>query len=125
MARNILFSGDSPEKILNGTKTMTARFWAITPPKQGEIVTASTGRKKETRFAKLRILKVTKWKPDEWHTRMYIVKTGYSPQQIAKKEGFNNFPEFFNAYSILNQHHDPCDPNRTHWFIEFELIEKL
>ena len=59
--QNILFSGDNPEKILNGTKCMTARNWKRKPPIVGSLCTASTGYKKETRFAVVRILDVMEW----------------------------------------------------------------
>ena len=125
--KNIQFTPPADKKVLNETKTMTARFWSNSYPRPvpGEIVTASTGRKKETRFAKLKIIQVTQWFPDQDETLMYMVRTGYTPQQIAEKEGFDNFPEFFNAYAVINDHHDPDDPNRKHWFIEFKLVEVL
>ena len=125
MPQNMLFSGNTPEKILRKEKTMTARYWKIKPPEPGEIVTASRGHKKETRFAKLKILKVTAWEPGEWDAIQYLTRVGYTPQQIAKKEGFKDFPTFFNAYADLNKHYDPFDPERTHYFIEFQLIESL
>ena len=59
--QNIMFSGDNPQKILDGAKTLTARYWKRKPPKVGELVTASTGYKKETRFAILRITGVHEW----------------------------------------------------------------
>ena len=122
---NMTFTPPADEKVKDRTKTMTARFWHNNyyKPKAGEIVTASTGRHARTRFGKLRIIKVTEWNPsiDDYH--LLKAKTGYTPQQIAEKEGFSNFNEFFNAYAALNNHLDPYDPDRSHWFIEFELIE--
>lgn len=123
--QNILFSGDTPQKVKDGTKDMTARFWKQRPPVVGEIVTASTGRKSETRFAKLKILKVSRWKPGHTDAQSLFVRTGYTPQEISEKEGFQDFDEFFEAYSSINGHHDPFDPRRTHYFIEFKVIEIL
>ncbi|MXV75119.1 ASCH domain-containing protein [Candidatus Poribacteria bacterium] len=104
---------------------MTARYWRKRPPMPGEIITASTGRRKETRFAKLKIIKVTTWRPGQMDAPTLLAKTGYTPQQIAEKEGYKNFPEFMNAYTALNKHLDPFDPKRTHYFIEFKLVEVL
>ena len=125
--KNIAFTRPADEKVKNKTKTFTARFWHKNYPKPvpGEIVTASTGRHAHTRFAKLRIIQVVTWRPGIDDFLMLTVKTGYTPQQIAEKEGFNDFDEFFNAYAVLNDHLDPDDPNREHYFIEFEVIEVL
>ena len=127
MSKNITFSRPADEKVLDKSKTMTTRFWHKNYPKPvpGEIVTASTGRRKETRFAKLRIIQVVTWKPEKWTNFDYMLNTGYSPQVIAEKEGFSNFNEFFNTYAVINDHLDPDDPDRSHYFIEFELVEIL
>ena len=125
--KNIQFTPPADRKIKIKEKSMTARYWSnnYPIPQEDEIVTASTGRRKETRFAKLRILKVTEWHPDRWKPFDYFANTGYFPTEIAVKEGFKDFDEFFDAYAALNNHLDPNDPNRTHYFIEFEVIELL
>ena len=126
--KNIQFTPPSDEKIKNRTKSFTARFWHenyMNRPFPGEIITASTGRRKETRFAKLRIIQIRRWNPGHTDASMLHAKTGYTPQQIAEKEGFKDFDEFFDAYAALNNHHDPNDPDRIHFLIEFELIELL
>ena len=123
--QNILFSGKTPRDIKDGIKTCTARFWKKRPPIKGEIVTASTGRKSETRFAKLQILQVFTWEPGHTDAAKLFEKSGYTPQQIAEKEGFSDFDEFFNAYASINGHLDPNDPKRTHYFIEFKVIEHI
>ena len=126
--KNIQFTPPSDEKIKNGTKTMTARFWHenyINRPFKGEIVTASTGRRKETRFAELLIIQIKTWRPGDTDEHMIFARTGYTFQQIAEKEGFENFNQFFDTYSALNNHHDPHDPWRNHYFIEFEVIRLL
>ena len=61
LMQNILFSGDNPQKILSGSKTLTARNWKKKPPRAGQLMTASTGRKKETRFAIIRVTGVWEW----------------------------------------------------------------
>ena len=123
--RNILFTAPTDEKILSGQKTMTARFWAITPPSLNQIVTASTGRKKETRFAEIRIVGGCIWYPIKDTARDIEKRTGYSLGEIAEKEGFARWEDFVNAYVSLNQHLDPDDPKREHYFIEFELVKNL
>lgn len=124
--KNIAFTPPADEKVKDGTKTMTARFWHenyLNRPSKGEIVTASTGRHKSTRFAKLKILNIVTWEPGKDNALMLTLKTGYSPQTIAEKEGFKDFDEFFDAYASINNHLDPEDPNRDHYFIEFRVIE--
>lgn len=123
--RNILFTPPADTKILQGTKTFTARYWRIRPPMPGEIVTASTGRRKETRFAKLKIMKLVTWKPKHTDATTLLKKTGYTPEEIAKKEGYDSFKNFLKAYEDLNKHHNPYDHMRTHYLIEFKLIEVL
>ena len=116
---NLLFTGESPEKIINRTKTMTARCWLIRPPREGQHIYAQTGRANSTRFAKLLITKVTKWDGRDPAT------AGYTNNHIvAKKEGFNSYLEFIAAYRSLNGER-LTDPRRTNYFIEFEVIEIL
>ena len=123
--KNIIFSGETPQKVKDHSKTFTARFWKIQPPRKGEIVTASTGYKAETRFAKLQILQVFTWEPGHTDAATLFTKSGYTLQQIAEKEGFSDFDEFFNAYASINGHLEPDDPKRTHYFIEFKVIELI
>ena len=126
----LLFTGDTPEKILEGRKSMTARLWKRKPPKVGDIVRAQKGRKKDTSFAILKILDVFKWSGN--YTPHFFGKTGHPPYSlmseikydIAKKEGFESWHEFWNAYYSLNAWcWDEID--RTHWFIVFELLDTL
>ena len=123
--RNILFAPPTDTKILNGQKTMTARYWAMKPPSLSEIVTASTGRKKETRFAELQIVAGCIWYPMKDTAIDLEGRIGYTPDQIAAKEGFTTWRDFVDAYTSLNAHHDPDDPNRKHYFLEFELVKNL
>ena len=89
--QNIMFTGDSPSKILGGEKILTARCWLRDPPVVGARVTASTGRKKETRFAVLEITGVYEWDGRIYDTNAELV-TGLSRQEIAEREGFGNTP---------------------------------
>ena len=59
--QNIMFTEPNPAKILSGSKTLTARNWKKKPPRAGQLMTASTGRKKETRFAIIRVTGVWEW----------------------------------------------------------------
>ena len=104
---------------------MTARYWRKKPPKAGDRVTASTGRRKKTRFAELEIIKVTEWFPEKWNINDYYKFVGYGPQKIAEMEGFTSFSDFMDAYIALNQHHDFNDPKRRHYFIEFKMVKVL
>ena len=123
--QNILFTPPTDEKILSGQKTMTARFWRRVPPLLSSIVTASTGRRKETRFAELKIVGACIWRPNIDTSLDLEGRIGYSLDEIAIKEGFRTWTEFVKTYTSLNQHLDPDDPKRKHYFIEFELVKNL
>jgi len=123
--QNMQFTPPADNWILQKIKIFTARYWRKRPPMPGEIITASTGRKKETRFAKLKVLNVITWNPEHTDEQTFFAKTGYTQQYIAEKEGYKDFQEFSKAYHDLNKHLDPYDPKRTHYFIEFRLIEVL
>ena len=132
--QNILFTPPSDQKILSGEKTLTSRYWKRKPPKVGAHVTASTGRKKETRFAVLRITGVYEWDGRIYDTNAKSV-TGLSRQEIAKREGFGGTPRpkdswlddwdaFIEAYYSLNAEQFK-DDDRNHYFIAFESLQKL
>ena len=123
--QNILFTPPANEKILSGVKTLTARYWRREPPAFSSIVTASTGRKKETRFAEIQIVGGCIWKPETDTSLDIEERTGYSLGEIATKEGFRTWEEFIDAYVALNQHHPVDDPKRRHYFLEFKLIRDL
>ena len=104
---------------------MTARFWRQNPPSLSEIFTASTGRKKETRFAELKIVGAYIWNPMKDSARDIEQRIGYSLGEIAEREGFDRWEDFVNAYVSLNQHHDLDDPERKHYLIEFEVVRLI
>ena len=124
----LLFTGDTPEKILDGRKSMTARLWKRKPPKVGDIFRAQRGRKKETAFATLEIRRIFAWDggyhPYFYNAFDYPKPTTNVLYEIGKKEGFNNWGEFYEAYKQINEW---CwnEIDRTHWFIEFELVDTL
>ena len=121
--RVILFTPPSNKKILDGTKTLTARCWRQKPPKYGEVVRAQTGRKKETTFAYLRIVDVWKWDGKDLPRIDGFPTNDSEMQMITKKEGFSTWGEFYDAYHSLNAW---CwdDPKRTHYFIGFKVIDE-
>ena len=131
--QNILFSGDNPQKILSGEKTLTARNWKKKPPRTGQLMTASTGRKKETRFAIIRVTGVWEWdsEMDGLNAEAII---GISKQEIAEREGFGNTPRpegsnltdwdaFIEAYYSINATKF-LDDDRTDYFIAFKVETK-
>ena len=124
----ILFTGGLDKKILSGEKTMTARCWRRKPPEKGDIVRAQTGRKKETSFATLKITRVIMWdgcpNPIFYSFVDGYVATTNLLYEIGKKEGFESWEEFYEVYRDFN---DWCwhDQGRDHYFIGFELVDKL
>ena len=129
--QNIMFTEPNPAKILSGEKTMTARCWKRKPPKIGALMTASTGYKKETRFAVIRVANVWEWELD-LSGRGAEKATGLSRQAIAEAEGYGNTPrpkdswltdwdEFIGAYYGINAQKF-LDNDRQHYFIKFNLI---
>lgn len=120
--RIILFTPPAHLKIINLIKTMTARCWKQRPPRVGETVRAQTGRRKETAFALLKITNVHRWDGDINGNAAEV--TGIPRETIAHREGFNNWQQFIEAYYSLNAYNF-LEGNRTHYFIEFELIEVL
>ena len=134
LMQNIMFSGDNPSKILNQTKTLTARCWKRKPPRTGQLMTASTGYKKETRFAIIRVTNVCYW--DGISDGIYAEAiTGLTKQQIAEREGFGNTPRppdssltdwdaFIDAYDSINGL-NAFDLSRQDYFISFELVQPL
>ena len=131
--QNIMFSGDNPQKILDGTKNLTARCWKRKPPKVGALMTASTGRNKETRFAIIRVTGICDWTPDLSEISASKA-TGLTLQEIAEREGFKDswshdpdtwltdWDAFKMAYYGMNATKF-LDDDRQDYFIEFELLQ--
>ena len=131
--QNIMFAEPNPAKILSGEKSLTARCWKRKPPKVGDLLTASTGDKKETRFAIIRVLNV--W---EWNALMGVdsdaeTVTGMTKQEIAEREGFKDawshdpdtwltdWDAFIEAYYSINAKKF-LDDDRLNYFIAFEVV---
>ena len=108
----MLFTERLRDQILSGVKTQTRRYWKRKPPKVGSIVFAQTKLfKNDTRFARIKILRVWEWDGET-----------ISDDDVMA-EGFLSFPEFMREYYRLN---NGCkDPLRTHYAVEFEVVEKI
>ena len=116
----ILFTPPSNQRILDGTKTMTARFWKRRPPKVDSLFRAQTGRRKETTFAICRVTDVFEW--DGASSGPACDHFNCVPREIGEREGFRGWGEFYEAYLDLNHHHWNRE-GRTHYFVEFEVVE--
>ena len=118
----IMFTGDSPDKILLREKDMTARHWRRTPPPVGSLFRAQRGRKTSTAFAICEVVNVWEWDGlfdgNAWEV------TGLFCNEIAKREGFQNWGHFHGAYYDLNAHNWD-DPKRSHYFIEFVMVREV
>ena len=132
--QNIMFTEPNPAKILSGSKTLTARNWKKKPPRAGQLMTASTGRKKETRFAIIRVTDVWEWDGQMDQENAESV-TGLTHAEIAKREGFGNTPRpegsnltdwdaFIEAYYSINATKF-LDDDRTDYFIGFKVESVL
>ena len=121
--QNIIFSGDNPSKILNQTKTLTARNWKRKPPRTGQLMTASTGRKKETRFAIIQVTGVYEW-DGKITGESAMQATGLSQEEISRREGFDGWDAFIEAYYSINAT-KLLDDDRQDYFIGFKVETAL
>ena len=80
------------------------------------------GTQKETSFAVCRVKNLWVW--DGQFNGNAVDVTGLSRNAIAEKEGYQHWGRFHVSYMNLNIHNWD-DPNRTHYFIEFEIVEML
>ena len=130
LMQNIMFSGDNPQKILDGTKTLTARNWKRKPPRTGQLMTASTGYAAKTRFATIRVTGVWEW-DGKMDGKNAEAVTGLTRTEIAKREGFGNTPRpieswltnwdaFIEAYYSINASKF-LDDDRQDYFIMFKV----
>ena len=109
----MLFTEHSKRHILSGTKTQTRRFWKRKPPKIGSVVLAETQLfKKEARFARIKILSVEEW--DGVNIEINDVMA----------EGFLDKTQYLMEYNRLNKG-KLDDKSRTHYVINFEVVNKL
>lgn len=109
----LTFTEASAFYILSNVKTQTRRVWKRVPVKVGNIYWAQTNRfRKETRFARIKILDVR-----EWDGREISLAD-------ANKEGFVTVQEFWEAYNSLNKGKFD-DPDRQQYIVDFEVVETL
>ena len=109
----MLFTEYSKRYILSGDKTQTRRFWKRKPPKEGSVVFAETQLfKKEARFARIKILSVKEW--DGVNISIADVMA----------EGFLDKTQYLTEYNRLNKG-KLDDKDRTHYVIDFEVVERL
>ena len=120
----LIFTPPSDQKIIDGIKTMTARCWRKNPPRLSEILRAQTGRRKETTFATLKIVGAAVWRPESDTSLDLEERMGLSLGQIASREGFQTWGGFLSTYKSLNAHHWH-DSKRTHYFLDFEVVNLL
>lgn len=131
----VLFTPPADEYILLRDKDYTARHWRRKPPQIGSIVAAQTGRKKSTKFAELQIRDVFRWNGKQVETILYryigdrfsshpFILSPEHKQEIATREGFTDWDEFYYAYYDLNKHHWD-EPGREHYFLEFEMLKEF
>ena len=106
----ILFKPELAALIILGQKWQTRRYWLNLRAKVGSEHWAQMNLKPESRFARLLIISANHWIP------FTITKAD------AKAEGFDSPAAFFKAYQQINAH-KPYDPDRTHWVVEFKVIE--
>lgn len=120
--RNLMFTSEGASKIVAGEKTMTARHWLIKPPKKGSLVSAACGYQTDDRFAILKITDVWEW-DGEWDGEDAYYVTGLPIAEIAKREGYESWEEFIEAYQSFQGAGRPG--KRHHYLIGFEVKEIL
>ena len=104
----ILFKPYMTDKILQGRKTQTRRYWK----KQRQAAPdslhwAQTNFTTESRFARLHVKTVTE------------DVLGNITEEDAQKEGYDSREEFIQAWTELKGHWIPTD---LVWVVEFEVI---
>lgn len=122
--KNLTFTPPADQKIKDGDKWMTARFWKQNAPTLSEHFWASTGRYEKNRFAELKIVGAYVWNPLEDTDAEIEERIGMSLSEIAKAEGFERWTDFIETYKDLNKH-ILNDDERTHYLIEFEVVRLL
>lgn len=126
----IMFTGDSPDKILAGSKTMTALHWRREPPVICERFRAQRGLRKDTAFAVCEVVWFGHWDGGfctDGTVDVYPLFGESSPvklktSEFARKAGFANWDEFYLPYRTFTNWDDLF---RTHWFVEFKVVEVL
>ena len=104
-----LFTTDSMNKIRQGVKTQTRRLHLRPRAIVGSIHYAQRTLHPDSRFAKLKILRVWEWDGET------------ISDEDVKAEGFNTAAEFWQAFNQLNRLHKQ-DPERKHIAYEFRVV---
>lgn len=103
----ILFKHEHVAPILSGQKTQTRRTGKLRW-KVGAIRQAKTGYKKDSEFAKLRILAIRS------------ERLGDISPEDAIKEGYNSVAEYIEVFQRIYKR---WDPNEVVWVIDYEKVE--
>ena len=122
---NMLFQPPNDQHIIDELKTLTARHWKPSHAAKyrvGENITASTAYAANTRFAELTILRVVEWDGQRDGNASDVMRV--CRKTIGIREGYGGWDAFYEAYQALNAHNWD-DPDRKHYFIEFELDKRL
>ena len=104
-----LFTTESAKKIRQGIKTQTRRLHLRPRALVGSEHWAQRTLRPESRFARLKILRV--W---EWDGKTIS-------DEDVRAEGFGAAAEFWEAFNALNRFHVK-DPKRKHIAYEFRVI---
>ena len=104
-----LFTTESAKKIRQGIKTQTRRLHRHSRALPSSEHWAQRTLKPESRFARLKILRVWEWDGET-----------ISDEEV-KAEGFGTAAEFWEAFNALNRFHVK-DPKRKHIAYEFRVI---
>lgn len=105
----LLFTSESAKKIRQGIKTQTRRLHLHPRARPGQVYWAQRTFHPDSRFAKLKVLRV--W---EWDGKTIS-------DEDVKAEGFNSAAEFWEAFHSLSRFHVK-DPERKHIAYEFRVI---
>ena len=104
-----LFTTENAKKIRQGIKTQTRRLHLRPRALPGSVHWAQRTLRPDSRFAKLKILRVWEWDGET------------ISDEDVKAEGFNTAAEFWEAFNALNRFHVK-DPERKHIAYEFRVI---
>lgn len=104
-----LFTTESAKKIRQGIKTQTRRLHLKPRAVAGSVHWAQYTLRPDSRFAKLKILRVWEWDGET------------ISDEDVKAEGFDIAAEFWEAFNRLNKYHVK-DPERKPIAYEFRVI---
>lgn len=108
----VLFTDYSAAYIIAKRKWQTRRLWKKPRVRAGGKYYCQLNLRKESRFATIRVISIEEWDG----------KTISKEDAIA--EGYDTPEDFMEVYRELNAHNWE-DETRTHYAIEFEVLEIL